>query len=107
MVAKWFCCRCKLLNESTHHNAVFCFCRHHVCGSCRHAKLKKSSQNKHHNHDLHKRKPHGATSHKTNATHHHNDTLHELSVQIGANVVAGIVVAAASAAATSAACSIM
>jgi hypothetical protein len=56
---------------------------------------------------LHKRKPHGATPHKTNAIHHHNDTLHELSVQIGANVVAGIVVAAATAAATSAACSIM
>ncbi|CAK9216869.1 unnamed protein product [Sphagnum troendelagicum] len=51
MVAMWYCCDCGLLNESTHHNAVYCHCDHHVCGECRHAKRKSSHH--HHNHDLH------------------------------------------------------
>ncbi len=101
MVAMWYCCDCGLLNESTHHNAVYCHCDHHVCGECSHAKRKSSHH--HHNHDLHKRFSRGATRHKTKAIHHHHDTRHEMSVQIGANLLAGILVAAI----TSAACSVM
>ncbi len=101
MVAMWYCCDCGLLNESTHHNAVYCHCDHHVCGECSHAKRKSSHH--HHNHDLHKRFSRGTTRHKTKAIHHHHDTRHEMTVQIGSNLLAGILVAAI----TSAACSLM
>ncbi len=108
MVAMWYCCGCNLLNESTHNNAVFCHCRHHVCAECKHAKRKSHQHHhhhhhNHHNHDLHTRKPHGATHHKTNAIHHHHDKHHEVAVEIGAIALQVLLQAAIS----SAFCSIM
>ncbi|KAH8972086.1 hypothetical protein BDL97_02G176100 [Sphagnum fallax] len=108
MVAKWYCCRCNLLNESTHHNAVFCHCRHHVCEKCKHAKRKSHQHHhhhhhNHHNHDLHTRRPHGVTHHKTNAIHHHHDKHYEVAVEIGAVALQVLLQAAIS----SALCSIM
>lgn len=96
-----------MLNESTHHNAVYCRCRHHVCETCRHARIRNSPRQSHSNQNLHRRNAYGGTWNKSYARHHPNDTLHEATFQIGVSIIAGIMVAAATAAMTSAACSIM
>jgi hypothetical protein len=103
MVARWYCCRCHMLNVSTHHNAVYCRCRHHVCGTCRHARIKNSPRQSHSNQNLHRRNAYGGTCNRSYAIHDPHDTLHQATFQIGVNVIAGVVVAAA----TSASCSIM